>query len=222
MCWKVNQIMSLESVEQSRPGQKPGIWRVVMLGLPLLVVTVLFVIWRGQIAQLQQRTVPSYGALPEFELTNQKGDKFGSAQLDGKIWVADFIFTSCPGPCPMISSRMGELQKPLAKSDVHLVSFSVDPEKDTTEVLRVYAQKLNAEPERWDFLTGSKSAIYNLSARGFKLGVEDNEPGNPVHSTRMVLVDRHRQIRGYYDALAADAVTKVVADAKHLLREQPR
>lgn len=214
--------MSVESIDRTPSAQKPGIWRVVMLGLPLLVVTVLFLVWRGQIAQLQKRTVSSYGTLPAFELTNQKGEKFGSAQLDGKIWVADFIFTSCPGPCPMISSRMSELQKPLAKTDVHLVSFTVDPEKDTPEVLRMYADKLNARPERWDFLTGTKSAIYDLSVRGFKLGVDEAEPGNPVHSTRMVLVDRHRQIRGYYDALAADAVTKVVADAKHLLREQPQ
>ena len=122
----------------------------------------------------------------------------------------------------MISSRMSELQKPLAKTDVHLVSFSVDPEKDTPEVLRGYAEKLHAEAQRWDFLTGAKSAIYDLSKHGFNLAADDNEEGVPVHSTRMVLVDRHRKIRGYYDALAPDAVTKLIADTKHLLREQPK
>ena len=124
----------------------------------------------------------------------------------------------------MISTRMSELQKPLEKTDVHLVSFSVDPEKDTPDVLRGYAEKLHAEPKRWDFLTGRKSAIYNLSHNDFKLAVSDgsNEAGIPVHSTRMVLVDRRGEIRGYYEATEADAITKLLADTSHLLREQPK
>ena len=106
---------------------------------------------------------------------------------------------------------------------MHLVSFSVDPEKDTPEVLRGYAEKLQAEPERWDFLTGPKSTIYKLSHDGFKLAVSmEAMPGIPVHSTRMVLVDRRGQIRGYYDATEPEAVTKLIADTNHLLREQPK
>jgi len=162
--------------------------------------------------------------VPHFQLVNQEGQPFDSAQLAGKIWIADFIYTTCPGPCPMISTRMSELQKPLEKTDVHLVSFSVDPEKDKPEVLRGYAEKLRAEPKRWDFLTGSKSAIYKLSHDGFKLAVSSgsDEAGTPVHSTRMVLVDRHGEIRGYYEATAADAMTKLLADTNHLLRDQPK
>ena len=198
------------------------VWKTVLLGLPLVVATVFFFVWRGQINQLANRPIRSYGTVPNFQLTNQNNQPFGSTQLAGKIWVADFIFTSCPGPCPMVSSRMSELQRPLEKTDVHLVSFSVDPEKDTPEVLRGYADKLKAEPARWDFLTGSKSIIYDLSKNGFKLAVLDGEAGVPVHSTRIVLVDRHGEIRGYYEATAADAVTKVLADTSHLLREQPK
>jgi len=124
----------------------------------------------------------------------------------------------------MISTRMSELQKPLEKTNVHLVSFSVDPERDTPEVLHGYAEKLRADPERWYLLTGPKSAIYKLSHDGFKLAVADgsDEAGIPVHSTRMVLVDRHGEIRGYYEATAADAVTKLLADTNHLLRDQPK
>jgi len=124
----------------------------------------------------------------------------------------------------MISTRMSELQEPLEKTDVHLVSFSVDPEKDKPEVLRGYAEKLRADSKRWDFLTGPKSTIYKLSHDDFKLAVSDgsDEAGIPVHSTRMVLVDRHGEIRGYYEATAADAVTKLLADTSHLLREQPK
>jgi cytochrome oxidase Cu insertion factor (SCO1/SenC/PrrC family) len=198
--------------------------KVILLGAPLLVATLFFFVWRGQVNHLANRAVQSYGSVPTFQLVNQNGQAFGSNQLAGKIWIADFIFTACPGPCPMISSRMSELQKPLEKTDVHLISFSVDPEKDTPKVLRGYAEKLHAQPQRWDFLTGPKATIYDLSKNGFKLGVSDGseEAGVPVHSTRMVLIDRHGQIRGYYDALAPDAVTKLLADTSHLLREQPR
>ena len=199
-------------------------WKITLILIP--IVTLLLLLWLRhiEVAALLQRTVSSYGTVPSFQLVNQNGQPFGSPQLAGKIWIADFIYTTCPGPCPMISSRMSELQKPLEKTDVRLVSFSVDPEKDTPQVLRGYAEKLQADPARWNFLTGPKSAIYKLSHDGFKLAVSDgsNEQGIPVHSTRMVLVDRHGQIRGYYDATEADAVTKLVADTNHLLREQPK
>jgi protein SCO1/2 len=206
------------------PPSRAFAWKATLLGIPLVVATVFFFIWRAEINRLAMRPIPEYGRVPAFQLTNQDGQPFGSANVANKIWIADFIFTSCPGPCPLISSRMSELQKPLEKTDVHLVSFTVDPEKDTPDVLRHYAEKQRAQPGRWDFLTGSKAAIYDLSKAGFKLAVDDGteEQGTPVHSTRMVLVDRHGQIRGYYDGMAADAVTKLLADTSHLLREQPR
>ena len=124
----------------------------------------------------------------------------------------------------MISTRMSEMQKPLEKTDVHFVSFTVDPAKDTPERLREYAGQLHAQPGRWDFLTGPKSEIYNLSLNGFKLAAASRSSENPepLHSTRMILVDRHGQIRGYYDAVTADAITKLLADTNHLLKEQPR
>jgi protein SCO1/2 len=200
------------------------LWKLTLILVPLITLGVLLWLRHIEVAALRQRTVSAYGTVPSFQLVNQNGQSFGSAQLAGKIWIADFIYTTCPGPCPMISSRMSELQKPLEKTDVHLVSFSVDPEKDTPEVLRGYAEKLQADPKRWDFLTGSKPAIYKLSHDGFKLAVSDGstEQGIPVHSTRMVLVDRHGEIRGYYEAAEADAVTKLLADTNHLLREQPK
>lgn len=198
-------------------------WKVTMLSIPLVIAALLLLLRQAEVRQLRNRAITSYSKVPEFQLTNQEGRPFGFAQLKGKIWIADFVFTMCPGPCPMISSRMSELQKPLSKTDVHLVSVSVDPQHDTPEVLRGYAEKLNAQPQRWDFLTGSKEAIYDLSRNGFKLAISEGsvDTGVPVHSTRMILVDRKGEIRGYYDALAPDAITKILADANHLLREQP-
>ncbi len=206
------------------PSRSAIVWKVTLILIPLITLGLLLWLRQLEVNALRQRSVSSYGTVPSFQLTNQNGQPFGSAQLAGEIWIADFIYTTCPGPCPMISSRMSELQKPLEKTDVHLVSFSVDPEKDTPAVLRGYAERLQAEPERWDFLTGPKSAIYQLSHDGFKLAVSDGSDaqGVPVHSTRMVLVDRHGQIRGYYDATEPEAVTKLLADTNHLLREQPK
>jgi len=217
--------MNAASVAMHRASARRSTWwKVIVILIPVITLGLLLWLRHIEVAALQQRTVSSYGTVPSFQFVNQNGQSFGSAQLAGRIWIADFIYTTCPGPCPMISTRMSELQKPLEKTNVHLVSFSVDPEKDTPQVLRGYADKLQADPNRWDFLTGPKSAIYKLSHDGFKLAVSDGSDaqGIPVHSTRMVLVDRHGEIRGFYEATAADAVTKLLADTNHLLRDQPK
>jgi cytochrome oxidase Cu insertion factor (SCO1/SenC/PrrC family) len=217
--------MSTVTATANPPLSKSAIaWKATMLAIPLVIAGLLLLLRQAEVKQLRNRSIISYGKVPQFQLTNQEGQPFGLSELKGKIWITDFIFTMCPGPCPMISSRMSELQKPLENTDVHLVSVSVDPEHDTPTVLRGYAEKLRAQPHRWDFLTGSKSAIYDLSRNGFKLAIDDGsaENGTPVHSTRVVLVDRRGVIRGYYDATAPDAVTKLLADTNHLLREQPK
>ncbi|MGI9086666.1 MAG: SCO family protein [Chthoniobacterales bacterium] len=213
------------TVETSRrtPSIASRLWYATLILIPLLTAGMLFVLRQAEVAKLSRRAMPDYGTVPEFRLTNQNGEPFGSAELKGKIWIADFVFTSCRGPCPLISSRISELQKPLENSDVHLVSFTVDPQTDTPAVLHDYAARLHAQPGRWDFLTGPVKTIYELTSKGFKLAVSDGagEEDVPVHSTRAVLVDRHRTIRGYYDVTAPDAVTKLLADTSHLLREQP-
>jgi cytochrome oxidase Cu insertion factor (SCO1/SenC/PrrC family) len=217
--------MSTVTAQAKAPLSKSAMaWKLTLLFFPLVIAALLFLLRQAEVRQLRSRSINSYGVVPVFQLTNQDGQAFGSAQLKGKIWIADFIFTRCPGPCPMISSRMSELQKPLEKTDVHLVSVSVDPEHDTPSVLRGYAEKLHAQPQRWDFLTGSKAVIYDLSRNGFKLAVAEDglQVGVPVHSTRMILVDRRGKIRGYYDATMPDAITKLLADTAHVFREQPR
>jgi protein SCO1 len=203
--------------------RKTRAWNVVLLAFPLLVATGILLLREAEVRRLASSQIPSYGTAPAFQLINQEGRSFGSADLKGKVWIADFVYSTCPGPCPMISSRMSEMQKPLEKTDVHFVSFSVDPEKDTPARLREYAAHLKAQPGRWDFLTGPKSAVYDLITRGFKLAAAENggDKGQPIHSTRMVLVDRRGQIRNYYDATDADAVTRLVADANRLAKATP-
>jgi protein SCO1/2 len=199
-------------------------WYAGLILFPLVTAGFLLLVRQAEVRKSSQRVIENYGTVPQFTLTNQNGQPFGSANLAGKIWIADFVFTSCKGPCPLISSRVSEMQRPLENSDVHLVSFTVDPETDTPEVLRDYAERLHARAGRWDFLTGPVNTIYDLTRNGFKLAVSDGaeEEGVPVHSTRAVLVDRHGTIRGYYDMTAPDGVTKLLADTNHLLREQPK
>ena len=217
--------MNGSAVATTRPMDARSLaWKITLIGIPLSIALVLFVLRGVQVRQLASRPMANLGNVPAFQLTNQNGETFGSAQLTGKIWIADFVYTECPGPCPMISSRMSELQRPFEKSDVQLVSFTVDPEKDTPAVLRGYAAKLKALPGRWSFLTGPKTAIADLSRNGFKLPMAEGADAGAelVHSTRIVLVDRHSVIRGYYDATAPDSITKLIADTSHLLREQPQ
>jgi len=211
------------AVQKRGPTAASRAWYATLILIPVLTAAGLFWLRQLQVHAHASRTISSYGSVPAFQLTNQQGQPFGSAQLNGKIWIADFVFTSCPGPCPMISSRMSELQKPLEKSDVHLVTFTVDPETDTPEVLRGYAERLHAREGRWDFLTGDKTAIYNLTRDGFKLAVAEGvgDGGQLVHSARAVLVDRRGTIRGYYDITAPDGVTTLLAETSKLLREQP-
>src|SRR5205823_14482782 len=162
--------MNTTSATMNRaPSRRATVWKATLILIPFVTAGVLLWLRQVEINALQRRTVSSYGAVPHFQLINQEGQPFDSARLAGKIWIADFIYTTCPGPCPMISSRMSELQQPLEKTDVHLVSFTVDPTKDTPEVLRAYAEKLHAQAGRWDFLTGPQPIIYELSRDGFKL-----------------------------------------------------
>lgn len=197
------------------------LWKATLILIPLLTAAGLFFLRQAEVERLASHELPKDSVVPAFQLIDQNGESFGSQQLLGKIWIADFVYSTCPGPCPMISSRMSELQKPLRDTDVKLVSFSVDPQHDTPAVLHEYAAKLSAEPARWHFLTGDKETIYRLSRDGFKLAAADGETAGPIHSTRMVLVDRSGTIRGYYDATEADAVTRLLADVAHLRRQQP-
>jgi protein SCO1/2 len=140
------------------------------------------------------RPLPILGQVPQFQLTAQTGRPFDSQSLDGHIWVADFIYTTCPGPCPMMSSQMRRLQISTTPN-ISLVSFTVDPEHDTPPVLAAYAKHFTADPARWHFLTGEPSRLNDLGLNTFKLNSVD---GSLIHSTRFVLVDGARRIRGYY------------------------
>ena len=162
--------------------------------------------------------LPSLGVVPPFTLTDQTGAAFVSAAaLKKKIWVADFVFTNCPGPCPRMSSQMHQVQTALAgEPDLRFVSFTVDPARDTPPVLAAYAQHFEATPGKWFFLTGAAPDLNRMSRGVFMLGDVD---GSLEHSTRFALIDRLARIRGYYQSSEADAIPNLIADAKRLLKE---
>ncbi len=169
---------------------------------------------------------PIVGAVPEFELTNSAGRRVTRADLDGAVWVADFIFTECGGICPVLSARMAEVQKALSERQVEarLVSITVDPARDTVEALRAYSRRFGADPERWWFLTGERNALYDLIGKGFLLSVADRTQAEAdadggeliTHSDRFALVDREARIRGYYHGSDRGAVRQLIDDVEEL------
>jgi protein SCO1/2 len=152
------------------------------------------------------------------------------ADLEGKIWVADLIFTRCGSICPILSANMARLQTALRKRGGEmpvLVSFTVDPAADTPPVLSEYASRFHADPEHWLFLTGERAALYELIGEGFHLGVAQREEGGVTdpnqlitHSDRFILIDRALRIRGYYRGIEASAVPSVLRDIDRLRSEE--
>jgi len=163
-------------------------------------------------------SLPVYYDVPAFDLIAQNGQPFHSAVLAGKIWVADFIYTTCPGPCPRMTSQMHEVQDAIGKMpDVKLVSFTVDPARDTPLVLADYAKIHGASSEHWYFLTGPEATLQRLDRDVFKLGNLDT---SMQHSTRFVLIDRQSRIRGYYDTSESRSIPRLIDDIYALAREQ--
>jgi protein SCO1/2 len=150
-----------------------------------------------------EEPIPELLPLGEFELVDQRGRAFGTDQLAGKVWIADFIFTSCPDVCPVLSSQMANLHRRIDRSDVHFVSITVDPEHDTPERLREYGRRYGAS-ERWHFVTGEPETVRRTVIDRFRMAVGDREERGAggydiLHAMRFVLVDRAGTIRGFYE-----------------------
>lgn len=170
--------------------------------------------------------LPTLWPAPDFTLTDQAGDTVTRDDLKGQVWAADFFFTRCPGICPMLSANMQAMNAQLAdhpkRDELRLVSFSLDPEHDTAEVLAEYAEAIDATPGEWLFLTGPQERIWELSEQGFKLGVADTpeDPANPIsHTGKIVLVDRSGMIRGFYEGLRPEGMAELQRDLRRLLEE---
>src|SRR5438445_7586750 len=200
---------------------------IVWGGLVLVMVAILgaFVISRSR------QTVPPlpvYATVPDFSLTNQIGGVIALSDLRGKVWVADIIFTRCPGPCPKLTKQMSELRAALpANAPVELVSLTADPAYDTPEVLKRYGERFGATPDRWQFLTGKKTDLYRLATRGLLLVLDEVKPEQResendlfVHSTLLVVVDKQARIRATFEGAGPSSRQKILQTLRVLLRER--
>jgi len=225
-----------------------GVRRPVLLGLAIVLATgaaaVAARVWLAPRAGPgSPETLDVYGDVPDFSLTERSGRRVTRADLLGKVWVANFIYTQCTETCPLQTARLARLQSEFAgERDLRLVSITVDPKRDTPAVLSRYAERYGADPVRWLFLTGEKGAIFRLAKEGFRLGVADpddaSEATRPrpwlelpaawgshgskgliLHSPRLVVVDRRAKIRAYHRPDDEEALERLRRNVRLVLRE---
>jgi protein SCO1/2 len=206
------------------------VWAGAALILATVVAAFLLIQIKRQMARGQP--LPVYGSIADFTLTNQNGNAVSLADLRGHVWVADIIFTRCPGPCLKMTRQMKELQDALpAASETKLVSLTTDPDFDTPPILKTYGERFNAQPKRWTFLTGAKPQIANLATSSLKLAAVEKSPEAReapndlfIHTTIFVIVDRQARLRGVYETTGegtepAEVKVKILSDIKRLERE---
>ena len=180
--------------------------------LPLLLLA---------LACRQTPELPKLYPVPDAKLVDETGKAVSLASMKGSVTVYDFIFTSCTGTCPIMTNNMRAVTaKVPSGAPVRFVSISVDPARDTPQVLAAYAKRVRSDP-RWTFLTGDRAAIVDLSVKGFKLAAGDPMPGGEalLHSSRFIVADKEGVIRGYYDATDGTAVEDVALAVDVLLDE---
>jgi protein SCO1 len=159
--------------------------------------------------------------VPDFALTSQQGKTVTQADLTEGVYVANFMFATCPGICKDMSSQMARVQEAFQNnSTVKLVSITVNPEHDTPQVLQEYAERYNADTNKWFFLTGARDSIYDLAIKGFYLPVQEVPGGKDfIHSEKFMLVDREKRVRGIYDGTDPVEVDRLILEIKVLLDE---
>lgn len=218
-----------DSTALNKPLLQTAIWGTLIVVLVAVVGVGIWSLFHGKTAGGTVAQLQVYGTVPDFQLIERSRKPVSRADFAGTIWIADFIFTRCPGVCPLLSVRMAALQDKLQQTretPVKLVSFSVDPEWDSPEELQRYAQRYNADPEQWLFLTGELPNMYTLISEGFRLSVarlspEDQKKADMpiVHSDRFVLIDQQFRIRGYYRGTEEAALAQLLKDIETLRQE---
>ena len=226
-----------------KPAKKPVKW-IALAAILLLPGFILILLSRGE---HQFTTLPYYGhkipisstvdgkviqdtiyhQIPPWTFRNQFGEKVAQKDYDGKIYVVDFIFTSCPGICPVMSTQMSQLQFKLDKpglKEIPFISYTVDPERDSSEVLLEYGKEHGADFDRWTFLTGQKQKIYELGVNGYLVSTQEDAlaEGGFLHSEKFILVDWDHRIRGFYNGTDINEVSDMADDIKILLKEEQK
>ena len=190
---------------------------LVLWSLLVVAVGALAAVWS---LQRSKPKLDKFFQVPQFSLTDQEGKPFTNESVAGKVWIANYVFTRCAGPCPTMTAEFARLAQSIPHPDVRFVSFSVDPEHDTPAVLKEYAGRFGADHSRWTFVTGDKSQIFRLATDGMKIAALPADANNVIiHSEKFVLIDRTGWIRGYYDLSDPDAMKKLPTDVRALASE---
>lgn len=161
--------------------------------------------------------------IADFKLLNQNGDTVTLKNLEGKIYVADFFFTTCPTICPKMSDQMHRVyEKFLNNPNVVFVSHTVMPEVDSVPLLKAYAEKYNAQADKWMFLTGPKDEIYKLARKSYFAVINEGDGGvnDFIHTENFILVDKQKRIRGFYDVTSKEDVDRLIKEIGYLLKEK--
>ncbi len=164
-----------------------------------------------------------YKTIPHFSYLDQDSNLIENKNLLGKIYVADFFFTSCPTICPIMQKNMVKLSNVYAQDeDIYFVSYSIDPTHDTVQKLKKYANQLGISGKHWYLLTGNRDSTYKLAEKGYFATAKSDStaPGGIVHSGGLILVDKLQRIRGIYDGTLDDEVEKLKGDLKILKAEK--
>jgi protein SCO1 len=195
----------------------------VLVILFFVVIIMLMLVYHTMRKYDESGKLEAITKVPHFSLVNQLGEIITNDDLIGTYWIANFIFTNCGGTCPVMTFHMRELQNSIPPElPVRFVSISVDPERDTPDVLRAYAEEWRADTTRWYFLTGDQEEIYSLTRRGFLLGLSPDGGSliEPImHSQRFVLVDQEGLIRGYYEGFDDADIDQLKEDLFYLLHK---
>ena len=163
-----------------------------------------------------------YHTIADFRLINQNGDTITQDNYKNKIYVADFIFTTCQTICPVMTNHMAEIQKQIMNDDeVMLLSHSVTPEIDSVEQLKRYAKEKGVVDSKWNLVTGDKKQIYELARKSYMAvkTLGNGDQYDMIHTENFMLIDKKRQIRGYYDGTKPEDIERLLNDIKILKKE---
>jgi protein SCO1/2 len=163
-----------------------------------------------------------YHQIPSFRFLNQDSVFVSEKDVEGKVYVADFFFTTCPTICPKMKTQMLRIyERYKDRDEVRIISHSIDPDFDTPNVLKDYAARLQVKAPKWNLLTGDKAAIYTLGQKSYMVSAQEdpNEAGGFVHSGAFILVDKNRHVRGIYDGTVEAEVNHLLEDMEILLKE---
>ena len=164
-----------------------------------------------------------YPKIPDFAFINQEGETVTGKSMDGKVYVADFFFTTCPTICPVMKKNMLNVYKKFKdNADVSILSHSIDPDHDSVAILKKYADDLGVSGTKWQFVTGDREKIYDIGQKHYLVSAREdpNEPGGYLHSGHFVLIDKNKHIRGMYDGTTEEGTKQLIEDIEVLLQNE--